>query len=107
MNQTLRHFDGALGGNWSPRSGLGLYLSADLLEAVLSVGEEDEPEYWTSVLVGGERRVGPELVCRCPQGATNLCQAAVVHECPLRALVLWAPRCRCVPSLRGSHDWSA
>ena len=43
-------------------SGVRLDLLPDLVEAVLGIGEEDQSEDRSSVLVSGERRVGPKLV---------------------------------------------
>lgn len=50
--------DGPAGG------GLGFDLGADLLEAVLGVGQEDAAEDGAPVLVEGEGRVGSQLVGR-------------------------------------------
>jgi len=69
-----------VGGDGPADSGPGCDLGPDLLEAVLGVGQEDETEDRAPVLVGGERRVGPQFIGRRPQRAAYLGKVCAVHD---------------------------
>ncbi len=60
-------------------TGLGLDLGTNRFESMLGVGQEDEPEHRPPVLAWRQRRVGPQLVGRRPQRATNRGEVGAIH----------------------------
>jgi hypothetical protein len=50
------------GAVWSVGNGLGLDLGAGLVETMLGIGEEDQPEYWPAVLTRRQGGVGSQRV---------------------------------------------
>jgi len=50
------------GAVWSVGNGLGLDLGAGLVETILGIGEEDQPEYWPAVLTRRQGGVGSQRV---------------------------------------------
>ncbi len=62
--------------------GLRFQVGAHLFEAVLGVGEEDQAEHRSPVLVGRQRGVGPQFIGRLPQGGADLGYVTALHSSP-------------------------
>ena len=66
----------------APSSGLGLKLGVHLLEPVLGVSEEDQPEHRAAVLRGRQRRIRAQLIGGGPKGAAHARQLVSFHTPP-------------------------
>jgi hypothetical protein len=68
--------------------GRGLDLGSDLLESVLGVGEEVQPEHGSAVFAWRQGGVGSQLLGRRPKGATDLSRVSAIDDVQLLRSVL-------------------